>query len=314
MRPACSSRRRRGRRAGAARGAVDVAARVEGEGPAHGGLERHPGAGVGSGSPAAPQARHQALPRLLRCPAAIDQPATGGEAAPLHAGDERLLDQLLVAGELPEEPPVHRLGRGLVAGGERDPSHDPGARGEARVSGEPGGSGSSRAARSAAAASRAAPRSCSMARTSPARNSATAASSASVARTLEDALDRLIELVDVAGEVEGLVVLLVRAALVERLAGQEDVEGAPVERERRGVVAQGLGQLPHLREEPHVRGARGEDGLVALEGALDEPGLLEALGGLRLVQLAVGELAGEVEGARGRSSSPSSRKASPRSR
>ena len=120
---------------------VDVAARVEGEGPAHGGLERHPGAGVGAAGRAAAEARHQALPRLLRCPAAVHKPATGGEAAPLHAGDERLLDQLLVAGELPEEPPVHPLGRGLVAGGERDPPHDPGARGEARMIGEPGGFG-----------------------------------------------------------------------------------------------------------------------------------------------------------------------------
>ena len=274
---------------------------MEGEGPAHGGLERHPGAGVGAAGRAAAEARHQALPRLLRCPAAVHQPATGGEAAPLHAGDERLLDQLLVAGELPEEPPVHPLGRGLVAGGERDPPHDPGARGEARVIGEPGGFGlvARRAIRGR----------------SLARRAQVLLDGADLAGeelrdgrvvgerredALEDALDRLIELVDVAGEVEGLVFLLVRAALVERLAGQEDVEGAPVERERRGVVAQGLGQLPHLREESHVRGARGEDGLVALEGALDEPGLLEALGGLRLVQLAVGELAGEIEGARGR--------------
>ena len=280
---------------------VDVAARVEGERPAHGGIERHPGAGVGAAGRAAAEARHQALPRLLRCPAAVHQPATGGEAAPLHAGDERLLDQLLVAGELPEEPFVHRLGGGLVAGGERDPSHDPGARGEARVIGEPGGFGlvAGRAIRGRGLA----------------RRAQVLLDGADLAGEelrdgrvvgerredpLEDALDRLIELVDVAGEVEGLVVLLVRAALVERLAGQEDVERAPVERERRGVVSQGLGQLPHLREESHVRGARGEDGLVALEGALDEPGLLEALRGLRLVQLAVGELAGQVEGARGR--------------
>ena len=284
---------------------VDVAARVEGEGPAHGGLERHPGAGVGAARRAAAEARHQALPRLLRCPAAFHQPATGGEAAPLHAGDERLLDQLLVAGERPEEPPVHPLGSGLVAGGERDPSHDPGARGEARVSGEPGGFGlvARRAIRGRGLARRA------QVQLDGADLAGEELRDGRVVGErrqdpLEDPLDRLIELVDVAGEVEGLVVLLVRAALVERLARQEDVEGAPVERQRRGVVAQGLGQLPHLRQESHVRGARGENGLVALEGALDEPGLLEALGGLRLVQLAVGELASEVEGARGRSLVP----------